>query len=190
MNMGLDKISWTEAKSVDDFIQQIIPIAIRGQNVPMTVFLNRLQLSDLRVKISTRLTVHEINDLNKISLIGLNSFDDLLDNLKNLYFEPCPKAIAVCNWFCYDKSPEIQLHRANELLWRLHNICDFTKMRAYVRLAPQEHRDGNSFWDENLDFPEYPQFKIITSRYTYLASSAASSPLESSSSPPAPFWPN
>lgn len=187
--MGFDKINWIQATSTSQFIQDIINMIIERKSVPMLIYLDHSLLIDLRIEITARMKVHEINKFNTISLMGLKSFDDLLDNLKKLYFESSIKSIAVCNWFCYDESPENQLQKANALFWHIHNICDFTKLHAYIRLPPHDLSDSDPFWDRNLDFPENSQLKVISSRYAYLVSSEASSSLDpSSSSPPkAPF---
>lgn len=185
-NMYHDKINWIQTTSVGDFIHDVIKLVVWKQNLPMVLYIDHLLLTNLRIEISTRMNVHEINALDQISLIGLKSFEDLLDHLKNLYIEAPMKSIAVCSWFCYDPLPKNQLYMANSLFWHLHTICDYTKLHVYIRIPPFDLRYCDPFWVTNLEFPEYSQLKIITSRYAYLPSSVTSSSLESSSSPSPP----
>lgn len=178
--MALNNISWIRSNTIDQFLQQVIYVANKGRKSPFLIFLNNSLLKDMRVKISLRLTIREINDLNKIKLIGLRCYDDLIENLKALYSESTVRSFAVYDWYCDDEIQKNKFQRANALLWHIHNVCDYTNLQAYIRL-PGEVDDSNLLEEKKTEFPEYSQLKILLSRYAYLDSSSSSS-LETSSS--------
>ncbi|EEQ41290.1 hypothetical protein EJF18_70178 [Clavispora lusitaniae] len=178
-----DKINWIEASSVDGFIEYVIQQAIKEECLPLTIFIDHRLLSCSRIEIRRKMKIHEINQLRKIDMLGLESHQDFLANLEEHFFESVPKHIAICNWLCHDSDPQKWLLRANFLLWKVHNFCKYYGVSAYIRIPQQAHEESDTTWNRSIEFPNHDQLKIILSKWTYLDSATGSSSDESSSSP-------
>ena len=63
-------------------IEYVIQQAIKEECLPLTIFIDHRLLSCSRIEIRRKMKIHEINQLRKIDMLGLESHQDFLANLE------------------------------------------------------------------------------------------------------------